>query len=231
MKDINEKSIILSGIVGSKAYSLDTEESDTDRLGIFAVKTDQLFRLNSPQETISTTNPDITLHEAAKYCRLAIGCNPTVLELLWLPIQLIEYGTTLGVDLRKQRADFLSAKRVRDAYLGYATQQFSRLKSRNDGSFSSDTRKRTAKHARHLIRLLIQGMYLYRYGILKIRLDDPEEVRELGDQVAEGNLNVAEKRMRAAEDFFNSSTSPLPNSPNIEAINQWLYKVRLAYLE
>jgi predicted nucleotidyltransferase len=37
--------IILSGIVGSTAYGLDTPESDVDRAGIFAVDTEELFGL------------------------------------------------------------------------------------------------------------------------------------------------------------------------------------------
>ena len=36
-------------------------------------------------------------------------------------------------------------------------QQFRKLVSRGDGSFSADTRKRTAKHARHLARLCTRG--------------------------------------------------------------------------
>ncbi|MEU4556525.1 DNA polymerase beta superfamily protein [Micromonospora violae] len=93
------------------------------------------------------------MHEARKFTVLCIGGNPTAFELLWLPDDLYEVRTELGQELVDLRSAILSAPRVRDAYLGYACQQFHRLKERGDGSFSADLRKRTAKHARHLARL------------------------------------------------------------------------------
>src|SRR3981081_1855555 len=66
-------------------------------------------------------------------------------ELVWLPDELYEVRTPLGDELISIRSSLLSAKRVRDAFLGYPTQQFRRLENRGDGSFSADLRKRTAK--------------------------------------------------------------------------------------
>ncbi|MGI3201610.1 DNA polymerase beta superfamily protein [Streptomyces sp. GLT-R25] len=149
--------ILLSGIVGSTAYGLAHEGSDVDRLGMFAAPTDDLHGLHPPKESHVTTKPDSTLHEAAKWCRLALRGNPTVTELVWLPDELYEVRTPLGDELIGIRTTLLSAKRVRDAYLGYATQQFKRLYDRGDSSLSADTRKRRAKHARHLRRLCHQG--------------------------------------------------------------------------
>ena len=151
--------ILLSGIVGSTAYGLAHEGSDVDRLGMFAAPTDDLHGLHPPKESHVTTKPDSTLHEAAKWCRLALRGNPTVTELVWLPDELYEVRTPLGDELIGIRTTLLSAKRVRDAYLGYATQQFRKLESR-DGDH------RTAKHARHLKRLCHQGLELYTSGRL-----------------------------------------------------------------
>src|SRR4051794_39420553 len=138
--------ILLAGIVGSTAYGLATPDSDIDRLGLFAAPTRSLLGLRTPRESIVTTSPDRTLHEARKWCNLALGGNPTVMELVWLPDDLYETRTPFGDELIGIRSAFLSAKRVRDAYLGYATQQFRKLENRGDGSFSADTRRRTAKH-------------------------------------------------------------------------------------
>ena len=76
--------VLLSGVVGSTAYGLDTPDSDTDRLGIFAAPTVAFHGLHKPQESHVTTSPDATFHEAAKWVRLALGGNPTVTELVWL---------------------------------------------------------------------------------------------------------------------------------------------------
>ena len=216
--------VLLSGIVGSTAYGLDTEDSDIDRLGIFTYYTGQLHGLHYPKETLVTTNPDVTMHEARKFVKLALNVNPTVTELLWLTDY--EKGSDFGRELVYLRKDFLSKRRVRDAYLGYATQQFRRLQSRGDGSFSSDTKKRTAKHARHLARLLHQGRRLYSYGELEVKLKDPQWYHEFGEDIANGNLDRATQVLSWAEDDFNNIRSPLPDTPKEHKIDDWLLRLR-----
>jgi hypothetical protein len=220
--------VLLSGIVGSTAYGLAREGSDIDRLGVFAAPTERLHGLHAPKDSHVTTHPDRTLHEAAKWCRLALGGNPTVMELVWLPNELYEVRTPLGDELIGIRASLLSANRVRDAYLGYATQQFKRLYDRGDGSFSADTRKRTAKHARHLMRLCHQGYELYATGHLRIRVDDPEEYHRFGEQVA-ADAMVALPMLKHFEALFDTTTSVLPDQPDEAPAEAWLRRVRAAH--
>ncbi|MCX5527672.1 nucleotidyltransferase domain-containing protein [Streptomyces bobili] len=219
------QNILLSGVVGSTAYGLAHAGSDVDRLGLFAAPTEELHGLHPPQESHVSTAPDRTLHEAAKWCRLALGGNPTVTELVWLPDELYEVRTPLGDELMDIRTTFLSARRVRDAYLGYATQQFRRLLGRGDGSFSADTRKRTAKHARHLKRLCGQGYELYTTGKLTIRVDDPESFHRFGEQVAD-DPETALPLLRRYETAFEEARSVLPEQPDERAADAWLRKVR-----
>ncbi|MFH9822249.1 MULTISPECIES: nucleotidyltransferase domain-containing protein [Streptomyces] len=219
------QNILLSGVVGSTAYGLAHAGSDVDRLGLFAAPTEELHGLHPPQESHVSTAPDRTLHEAAKWCRLALGGNPTVTELVWLPDELYEVRTPLGDELIDIRTTFLSARRVRDAYLGYATQQFRRLLGRGDGSFSADTRKRTAKHARHLKRLCGQGYELYTTGRLTIRVDDPESFHRFGEQVAD-DPETALPLLRRYETAFEEARSVLPEQPDERAADAWLRKVR-----
>lgn len=222
--------VLLSGIVGSTAYGLAGPDSDVDRLGMFAAPTEAFHGLHRPDESHVTTKPDRTLHEAAKFCRLALSGNPTVSELMWLSDDLYEVRTELGDDLIAIRRSFLSAKRVRDAYLGYATQQFRKLEARGDGSFSADTRKRTAKHARHLWRLCYQGMQLYRGGDLEIRVEDPAAFLAFGEQVAAGDIGRARDLMAVYEREFDEIRSPLPDRPDEATVERWLLAVRAAHL-
>ncbi|WP_199485389.1 phosphatase domain-containing protein [Actinomadura craniellae] len=223
--------MLLSGIVGSTAYGLATTGSDIDRLGVFAAPTAELHGLHPPQQSIVTTAPDRTIHEVGKWCSLALACNPTVTELVWLPEELYEVGSPLGDELIELRRAFLSARRVRDAYLGYATQQFNRLAARGDGSFSADTRRRTAKHARHLARLVHQGRDLYATGELTVRLADPQWFHDFGEKVAAGNLDVAREMLAAVEADFARIHTPLPDRPDEPAVERWLRKVRSAHYE
>ncbi|WAU81640.1 nucleotidyltransferase domain-containing protein [Streptomyces sp. Qhu-G9] len=219
------RNILLSGIVGSTAYGLAHEGSDVDRLGMFAAPTEDLHGLHGPKESHVTTKPDSTLHEAAKWCRLALGGNPTVTELVWLPDELYEVRTPLGDELIGLRTTLLSAKRVRDAYLGYATQQFKRLYDRGDNSFSADTRKRTAKHARHLRRLCHQGFELYATGRLSIRVENPEEYHRFGEQVA-ADAMAALPLLKHYESAFDETRSVLPEQADEAPVEAWLRRVR-----
>jgi hypothetical protein len=224
--------VLLSGVVGSTAYGLATPESDVDRLGVFAAPTVLFHGLRPPtgrQATVVRTDPDVTRHEAGKFAALCLGVNPTVTELLWL--EEYEVRTELGERLIGIREAFLSAQRVRDAYFGYAVSQFKRLEGRGDGSFSADTRKRTAKHARHLARLVHQGLGLYRSGELKVRLDDPQWFRDFGERVAQGELEEARGVLAKAEAEFDAVRTPLPERPDEGVVEAWLLEVRAEFLD
>lgn len=217
--------VLLSGVVGSQAYGLATPESDVDRLGMFAFPTVRLHGLKAPgrDESVVLKAPDRTFHEARKFCQLVLGGNPTVTELLWLPEYEVEHA--LGRELVNVRGSFLSAPRVRAAYLGYARQQFDRLMGRRDKTFSSDLRLRTEKHARHLLRLLHQGFGLYRTGELTIRLQDPGLYREFGEAVAR-DPSAAEGELATYEELFKGTRSVLPEEPDMAPVEAWLLKVR-----
>lgn len=219
--------VLLAGIVGSTAYGLAGPDSDIDRLGVFAAPTEAFHGLTFPQDSVVTAKPDATYHEARKYCALALGGNPTVSELMWLDSH--EVTTPLGEELIGIRSAFLSAKRTRDAYLGYATQQFHKLEARGDGSFSADTRKRTAKHARHLMRLCHQGLQLYAHGELEIRLSDPQRFLDFGERVAGGDIDHARAVMRRYEIAFDECFTVLPTEPDRATVEAWLLRVRAAH--
>lgn len=219
--------VLLSGIVGSTAYGLAHAGSDIDRLGMFAAPTEQLHGLHRPAESHVTTDPDRTMHEAAKWCRLALGGNPTVTELVWLPDDLYEARTPLGDELIGLRGAFLSTKAVRNSYLGYATQQFRKLQARGDGSFSADTRRRTLKHARHLVRLVQQGEQLHATGELTIRLADPDGVRAQAEWIV-AEPDRALVLLSRAEGRFDKP-GVLPAVPDEAAVEAWLRRVRAAF--
>lgn len=217
---------LLIGVAGSQAFGLATPESDVDRAGVFAVPTRRLFDLDGITESAHGKGPegDYTFHEAAKFAKLALGGNPSILEQMWLTDY--EYVHFLGQELIDIRQAFLSAKRVEDAYMGYAVQQFKKLKSRNDGTFGPDVKKRTAKHARHLYRLLQQGLELYSHGTLTVRVSNPDAIRSFGDRVAAGDIQEADHVVNHYRDVFGRSKSVLPDEPDRAKVQQWIYKVR-----
>ena len=219
--------VLLQGIVGSTAYGLNHAGSDVDRLGVYAAPAVAFHGIELPIDraaTRVTTDPDSTLHEARKYCVLALSGNPTAMELMWLPDDLYEVRTPLGDALIGIRSSFLCAPRVRDAYLGYAAQQLTRLVNKDTGAAD---RAKVAKHARHLARLAHQGRDLYASGTLTVRLADPRWYRDFGERVA-ADPEQARALLAEAEAFFGATRSPLPEHPDQVTVERWLLDVRAA---
>lgn len=220
--------LLLAGIVGSTAYGLAGPDSDIDRLGVYAAPTTAFHGLHPPvgkAATVVQKEPgDATYHEAGKLALLCLGGNPTVTELMWL--EDYEVKTWLGEELIAIRSAFLSAKRVRDAYFGYATAQFNRL--HETGQFQSKQRSRPAKHARHMLRLLDQGYQLYTTGHLTMKLEDPQWYIDQGNLIA-ADPELAKPMLMKAQERFESATSALPERPDLEAVENWLLQVRAAY--
>lgn len=223
------RNTLLKGIVGSTAYGLAREGSDVDRLGIFAASTLDLAGLDwhPRRESKVHTDPDITFHEVGKYLRLALRCNPTVMELLWLPDELIEFRHQIfGNRLMALKEALLSEQCVRNAYGGYARQQAVKLRDRGD-SFSSDTRKRTAKHGRHLLRLLRQGQQLLAEGRLEVKVEDPQDYWDFDDMTPDQMLDIYEREDKT----FSMTISVLPDRPDIGKVREFLDLVRDVFMK
>lgn len=227
---------LLSGVVGSHAYGLAGPHSDVDTLTVAAAPTEDFHGLHLPIGKAASrvsTNPDVTVHEAGKFVALCLSANPTVTELLWLPDDCYVEKHALGNELLAIRQTLLGAHQVRNAYLGYATAQFKRLRNRST-TFSSDTQARTAKHARHLLRLIANGTQLYLTGHLDVRLANPAYYHEFGqlvvDDPAEG-VRHAQNALDMASATLDTVTSPLPDRPDTTAAEAWLQRVRKCLLE
>jgi hypothetical protein len=218
MEDWN---LLLCGLVGSHAYGLNHAGSDKDYLGIYQAKTTDVLGLKNVAGTITHTEPDYTYHEVGKFFNLALKANPTVLELLWLPEENYVARSPIGDLIIENRHLFLS-KTVKDSFGGYAIAQAKRLEKRGD-SFSSQTKKRTPKHARHCFRLMRQGAQLLQTGDMTVKVPNPEELWEIGE------LPVSEIVARFEEEFakFEAIKTVLPDHPDMDAVSELLVKIRL----
>ena len=212
--------VILEGIVGSTAYGLNIESSDIDIKGVYVAPTHEVLSLFPPAETIDQTKPDKTYHEVQRFLRLALKGNPSILELLWLEgyTQLTKAGRML-VDNRHL---FLS-KTIFHTYGGYAISQARKLNARQD-SFSSTTKNRYAKHARHCFRLLNQGRELLETGQLSIRVKNRDELFAIGQMEPSALVDKFERNF--AE--FDRIKTALPDKPDAEAVSNLLVKIRKA---
>lgn len=214
--------IILEGITGSKAYGLDTEDSDTDIKGVYITPTEKVLSLgwNPQKTTIDHVKPDWAYHEVQRFMELAMGGNPTILELLFLDGYLVL--NKFGKMLVDNRHLFLNNV-VRKTYYGYAYSQMHKLITR-DGSFGNGRNKRYEKHARHCYRLSYQGKELLETGTLNVRVSS--DVRK--ELFAIGELPPSKLVDKFAEEHekFDTLESVLPDKPDREAVNKLLLRIR-----
>ncbi|MCI5057718.1 MAG: nucleotidyltransferase domain-containing protein [Flavobacteriales bacterium] len=80
--------IILECVSGSKAYGLDTPQSDTDIKGVFVLPKDEFFGLDYVPQISNETN-DIVYYELGRFVELLAVNNPNILELLNTPKEAI----------------------------------------------------------------------------------------------------------------------------------------------
>lgn len=216
--------VLLSGIVGSQAYGLAHSGSDIDRLAVFAFGSDRFWQLVPPAAkdmTVVRHAPDYEAHEAFKFMWLCLRANPKTTELLWL--DGYEVVHPLGEQLIGIRSAFLCANRVREAYCGYAQRQLVEL--------CADLRAaRVEKHARHMLRLLDQGLHLYETGQLQVALADPYRYMEFGQRVAAGDTDLAEQELEKFAWRFERARTPLPAQPDEARVAAWYSQVRRAFL-
>lgn len=218
--------VLLDGIIGSTAYGLAGPHSDVDRLGLYAAPAKAFHGLSLPidrRASVVQHAPDVTLHEARKFVRLYLQANPTVIDLLWLPDELYQVRTEAAGDLIALRVRLLSAERVKQAYLGYAASQLQRLRGKEP-----NRPEKVAKHARHLLRLVNQGVELYTTGQLTVRLAEPRRYLDFGRAVA-ADPAQAEAPLAEAEDRLRTARSVLPERPDVAAAEEWLQQVRRRY--
>lgn len=217
--------ILLQGIVGSHAYGLAHENSDIDRLAINRIKSDAFLSMHGVHDrdltstSHSANGDDITIHEVGKFCRLALQCNPTLLELLWLPEHLLEINTDEGAELIALREGFLCANRVRSSYLGYARQQLERAIA------SGKNPRRREKAARHLYRLVHQGVSLHRTGHLELHVPDRDETFTIGELAATGDITPLRALLTWADEQFAQPTA-LPHEPHRALIEDYVLRTR-----
>ena len=216
--------MILKGVVGSKAYGLDTPESDTDKMGIFITPTAELLSLRgSPVESVQEHDPDRTYHEVGKFMKMYLAGNPNVLELLWLDDYEIRDPESFF--LFTNREAWLS-RRVRDAYRGYAKQQFHRLERKVLELDKRPEGKSPEKLARHLIRLCQQGAHIWQTGEVQVRLPNGEAIKDAAAEI------VNYRDMRLAEDHLNrlrritNEDTQLPRNPDMETAETSLLDIR-----
>jgi uncharacterized protein len=213
--------VIFRCVIGSRAYGLDGDQSDTDYRGIYLPPADLHWSLYGVPDQLDREETQEQYWELQRFLVLALKANPNVLECLYTP--LVEFATPLGQEVIDMRESFLS-RLVFQTYNGYVTSQFKKMQAdlRNQGQVKW-------KHVMHLIRLLIAGIHTLRQGVVPVRVDEHRE-QLLAVRRGEIPWEVTEKwRLSLHRDFdLAVQQTKLPERPDYESANALLIRARRA---
>ncbi|PCJ19388.1 MAG: nucleotidyltransferase [Candidatus Cloacimonadota bacterium] len=211
--------IIFKCIIGSRAYGLEVESSDTDLRGFYLPSADLHWSLYGVPEQLEDQQNDECYWEIEKFIKLALKANPNILECLYTP--MIVKSSELANDLLEQRDIFLS-KLLYQTYNGYVLNQFKRL---NHKFSKSGVIK--WKHAMHIIRLLLSGITAIQEGFVSV---DISKYRDSLLSIKNGEVSISEVnkwRLSLHEEFeISYKKTSLPDLPNYKKANEFLIKAR-----
>ena len=211
--------VIFRCVIGSRAFGLDNEESDTDRRGIYLPPADLHWSLYGVPEQLENEETQEAYWELQKFLIMALKGNPNILECLYTP--LVEFATPLAQELINMRSAFLS-RLVYQTYNGYVMSQFKRIQAdfRNHGQVKW-------KHVMHLIRLLLSGIHVLRDGFVPVDVGDHRDkllAIKAGEMPQE---HIEAWRLQLHEQFDEAlSRTELPERPDYERANDFLVKAR-----
>ncbi|MGC3967349.1 MAG: nucleotidyltransferase domain-containing protein [Pirellulales bacterium] len=216
--------VIYRCVVGSRAYGLDHDGSDTDRRGIYLPPAELHWSLYGVPDQLDREETQEQYWELQRFLIFALKANPNVLECLYTP--LVEHSTPLADELLAMRSSFLS-RMVFQTYNGYVTSQFKKMQAdiKNQGQVKW-------KHVMHLLRLLISGIHVLRHAEVPVRV---VEHREQLLAVRRGEVPWEEtERWRSSlhADFEAAmQKTKLPERPDYERANALLVRARRAAVD
>ncbi|MFG2027845.1 DNA polymerase beta superfamily protein [Streptomyces sp. NPDC048825] len=218
-EDLVRDHTIFSCVMGSRAFGLATDTSDTDVRGVFLAPTQLFWRFEKPPTHVDGPADEQFSWELERFCALALRANPNILECLHSP--LVTYADDTGRELLALREAFLSLQ-AHNTFARYALGQRKKLEA--------DVRTNGAprwKHAMHLLRLLTSCRDLLRTGTLTLDVGDQ---REPLLEVKRGEVPwpAIESRMArlATEADEAAARTPLPPEPDRARIEDFLIRTR-----
>jgi predicted nucleotidyltransferase len=182
-----EERTILRGVVGSTVHGLSvSDQDDRDEMGICVEPMEHFFGLRPRWEQyVYRTQPegarsgpgdlDLVVYSLAKWARLALAGNPTIMLMLFLPESAICVRKDDGVRLQQLWPMFVSSA-IYGRYIGYMARQRRHLTDKTRMPKRPELIERfgyDTKYAGHLLRLGYQGIEMAETGRLTLPMPEP----------------------------------------------------------
>lgn len=214
-----DRDVILRCVVGSRAYGLEHDDSDTDMRGVYLPPADAHWSLFGVPEQLECDESQECYWELQKFLVLALKANPNILECLHSP--LVTFASELGRELLSIRRAFVS-RLIYQTYNGYVLSQFKKLEQ--------DLRVRGElrwKHAMHLIRLLLSGVRGLQDGEIPVRVEAHRD-QLLAIRRGEVSWDDVNRWRLALHDEFEQAARrcELPERPDYATADAFLIRAR-----
>ena len=196
VKELEESNqIILKCVSGSHLYGLNTPSSDVDIRGIFLNEPQDILDVSGEKnQEISDDKQDTKYYSLRKFLKLAMDCNPNIIELLFVPNECILQKSPLYDELISHR-DWFMSKKARHTFMGYAYAQIK--KAKGIGKKGNDISKRVNEDG---IKLLRQLLFKYKIdedvqnGLIKM-ISRPH--RRAASLCSSGSRLLIQRRLKA----------------------------------
>ncbi|SOD12758.1 DNA polymerase beta superfamily protein [Pedobacter xixiisoli] len=125
IKELKDRNLLLfECLSGSKAYGLDTPQSDTDIKGVYYMPKDMFFGLKYIPQVSNETNDEV-YYEIGRFVELLIKNNPNIVEILATPNDCVIYKHPL---MDRLQIDLVLSKLCKETFGGYALTQIKKAK-------------------------------------------------------------------------------------------------------
>jgi len=226
-------------MMGSVAYGVSTDLSDTDIYGFCIPPKDWVFphlrgeivgfgnqkkRFEQWQEqhihADDNRSYDLSIYSIVQYFQLCMGANPNMIDSLYTPLNCVTHATSIGHMVRENRNMFLS-KKIYHTARGYAFSQMAGMDRAAPKAGRRELVERLGfdtKAAYHTIRLMDEAEQALSTGT--IDLQRAKEVLKAVRQGLWSKEQVKEyffRQEKYLEELY-QSTDILPYAPDEDAI-------------
>lgn len=122
--------MVFEAVVGSHAYGTNHEMSDQDVRGIYVETLEELLSLAELPKQYGDEKGDTVYYSLRRFLQLASAANPNILELLFLPEELIRRQHSCLQPILENRDAFIT-KKAYSSHVGYAAAQIKKARGKN----------------------------------------------------------------------------------------------------
>jgi hypothetical protein len=241
-----QKHCLYSVIAGSKAYGIDTPESDTDERGVIWLPERFVLGLGRCEQ-IENQSKDIVYYSLHKAFTLLLKNNIHLMELLWMPKRTVNFVHPSFQQVLDNKELFLS-KRIAYTCGGYAWAQvklgLTKLKNKTGRTHLVEKFGFDSKLISHAFRLLRMGRQALETGTFDVYRPDREFLldikngkykledlviigkNEKGKDIFTGGIILEEYRL--FEEAI--AKTSLKNDPPFEKIENLLIKIQKEFI-